>query len=176
MAALLLISCSTEIPTADEVQTLITAVPDHGIKEGSNVFFTPEYYTLLEQAWAIPSDAIGEIGSDDWLYYFITGNDMPDNVQPPTITNISSTAAGAEVMFSYLDMDHKMDLVLDKGRWLISDYDDTMERLREYIKKQREYFRSDEWKQYLDYIRKEFNAEDADNAEKKVEEYFRRYK
>lgn len=79
-------------------------------------------------------------------------------------------------MFSYLDMDHKMNLVLDEGRWLISDYDDTMERLREYIKKQREYFRSDEWKQYLDYIRKEFNAEDADNAEKKVEEYFRRYK
>jgi len=174
--ALLLVSCKTTLPTYDQVQDLIAAIPDHQIKEGTEHCFTEEYYSLLEHAWAIPSDAIGEIGSDEWLYYFISGNGDSDDSRSPRILDISATNTGAKVDFEYLEMEHNMYLIFENDKWVIADYDNTLGQLKEYIAKQREYFKSANWQEYLDNTRKEYSAEAADMAEKEVKAYFQKYR
>lgn len=179
---LLLSACASKHnpPTRQEVMHLISAIPDHEFFRHTDTAFTTEYYAALKEAWAIPSDAIGEIGSDEWLYYFISGNGDCDDFRIENI-NIISHPHEALVTFESFSCDtpetHTMNLVRHGRRWVIADYDSTFAMLKDYVSTQRKYFRSDEWRTYLDQALADSAFADlARTRQQEVEDYFKLYR
>lgn len=147
---------NTPMPTPEEFLELLKAIPDHGINPGSEKYFTPQYYALLQQAWAVPSDAIGQIGSDDWLYYFVSGNGDWDGQFDYSISRCTDSGGLVLVEF-YLNqsgqrLKHTLTLQRQGRQWLIADYDNTCQKMKDYIQKQRQYFQSEAWRTYLSSI------------------------
>lgn len=139
-------------PSKEEALHFISVIPDHQIFPGTRGEFTKEYYNQLTQAWAIPSDGIGEIGSDEWLYYFITGNgDCPDfRIENITIMSHRRNATIQFVAYScQQSQQHTINLKYEHGSWRIADYDDTLEELKKYRQQQLKYFKSSEWQEYI---------------------------
>ena len=126
----------TDDDIAEAAKQLIDYVPDHDFNPACSTAFTLEYFALLSEAWAKPSDAEeGMIGSEEWLYYFISGNgdcDFPENEK--TVTAVERpTDTTAVVDINYFNRDHRMQLVLRGGQWLIADFDSTKTALQTYI-------------------------------------------
>lgn len=142
-----------EPPTQERVAQLIEFLPDHEIISESDSAFAPEYYDLLQQAWAVPSDGIGEIGSDEWLYTLVSGNGGRDPNRTVNIEDINAQGDGAEAIFMLTNYgesrEHKLSLIRLDGQWVIADFDGTKIKLKEYIQRQRQYFQSPEWQNYL---------------------------
>jgi len=173
-----------EQPNDERILQLIANVPDHGLQNATRDEFTPEYYDLLTQAWAIPSDAIDGIGSEEWLYYFVSGNGEPAvrTVLGDVKVSNDTVIADMNMLFEIGPAEedslfHYITLVHNGEKWVISDFDDTKYQLGQYIKSQREHFKSREWQDYLDYASTEYdNAEaDVEAKKKEVEHYFRQY-
>jgi len=173
-----------EVPDDARIQQLIDNIPDHGIENASRDEFEPEYYDLLYHAWAIPEDAVGELGSNEWLYYFVTGNDdMPKETVLGEVSESNDTVVanfnivfdtGGEVkdsMFHYLTLTHNGE------KWVISDFDDTKYQLQKYIREQRLHFKSQEWQDYLSYLLREYPdcSDEVDAKKHEIDQYFRQY-
>lgn len=166
--------------TENEVRHIVSLIPDHEIFPDTKTVCTEAYYNLLHHAWDIPSNGIGEIGSDEWLYYFITGNGGCDDTHVENI-RIETEGTHAHVRFQVVDCgqpnEHSMELVNEDGTWLIADFDNTKAELTKYIDTQRRYFSSDEWKQYVDALivaNDEFSPL-AQQRQLEVEDYFRQH-
>lgn len=167
-------------PTQQEVLHLISAIPDHQLFPHTDNSFSRDYYSLLKEAWAIPSDGIGSIGSDEWLYYFISGNGDCDDFRIENI-NIVSQSHKAVVTFESFSCDtpstHTMLLERQNHLWVIADYDSTFAMLKDYVNTQRKYFRSDEWQTYLDQaLADPAFADLARTRQQEVEDYFNLYR
>lgn len=188
---LLLTSCTIHIggqqhesPDAKRVEQLIQSIPDHGMSNATRNEFTPEYYDLLTQAWAIPSDAVEGIGSEEWLYYFVSGNgESSIKTIVGEITNSYDTVtANFDLLFAIGEdecdtVPHTLTLLHNGEKWVIYDVDDTKFQLENYIKEQRAHLRSQEWLDYLQYERAEFEGADSlvEEKKKEVERYFIQY-
>ena len=78
------------------------------------------------------------------------------------------------------DYVHTFNLIVENGRWVIADYDSTLVRMKEYIREQRRYLRSAEYKAEATRI---LNSPDTDAQYKKavrdeleeVKRYFRKH-
>lgn len=167
-------------PTEVEVRHIVSLIPDHEIFPDTKTVCTETYYNLLHHAWAIPSDGIGEIGSDEWLYYFITGNGGCDDKRVENI-RVEANGAYAYVCFQVVDCgqakEHSMVLVNEDDTWLIADVDNTKAQLVKYIDAQRRYLSSDEWRRYVDDIiaaNDDFSSL-ARERRQEVEAYFQQY-
>ena len=159
---------------------LVPYIPDHGMDNCRMVAFEPSFYRVLNHAFEIPSSGIGEIGYEEWLYYFVSDQDYEGyedaKVEVVDYTFIGKKTAYVEV--NYLHRNHNIVLYFNGFDWVISDFDNVKTRLEQYIVEMREYFRSSEWDAYVANI---MNGDDEDwkaSARRKmeeVEEYFRRY-
>ena len=89
IAATLFVACSgnnhkkNASDTPEDINALIPElvkhIPDGEIPADAEEYFTPEYYSLLKQAWSVPEPEEG-IGDEEFLNYFIEGNgDCPGN-------------------------------------------------------------------------------------------------
>ncbi len=124
------------------VEELVQFIPDHQKPQPSaQQAFTPEYWNLLNQAWQIPMPE-GEIGNEEFLFYFIEGNGdcgpTSGKHQVNAVeTKITSDTSAYEV-FEYVHPNgnkdrHKMMLVKQQGKWIIDDFDSTKQQLKEYV-------------------------------------------
>lgn len=188
---LLLSACTIHIgpttheqPSAERIMQLIANIPEHGIDNANRDEFTPEYYQLLSHAWAIPSDAVGDIGSDEWLYYFVSGNGEPaaktllgdiryqnDTVVADFNMLFPLDETTCDTVFHYLTLTHNGE------KWVISDFDDTKFHLQQYIQSQRQLLQSSDWQDYLNYVAETYpnGAEDVAARRQQVEAYFQQY-
>ena len=145
-AALLATGCKLGADPAKEINTrvdsLIQYIPDHDKpKQSAQQVYTPEYWSLLDKAFQIPTPE-GEYGDCEFLFYFIEGNggcspDAGKHQVVPIETKITNDTSAFEV-FDYVHPDgtkerHKMILVKKQDKWIIDDYDSTKVRLKEYI-------------------------------------------
>ena len=146
VAALLATGCKPGVDPAKEinarVDSLIQYIPDHDKpKQGAQQVYTPEYWSLLDKAFQIPTPE-GEYGDCEFLFYFIEGNggcspEAGKHQVVPIETKITSDTSAFEV-FDYVHPDgtkerHKMILVKKQDKWIIDDYDSSKVRLKEYI-------------------------------------------
>ena len=162
------------------VAELVPYIPDHGMDNCRMVAFEPSFYRVLNHAFEIPSSGIGEIGYEEWLYYFVSGQDYEGyedaKVEVVDYTFIGKKTAYVEV--NYLHRNHNIVLYFNGFDWVISDFDNVKTRLEQYIVEMREYFRSSEWDAYVANI---MNGDDEDwkasarRKKEEVEDYFRRY-
>lgn len=167
-------------PTDLEIRALVGCIPDHSFDVSTEWAFTSEYYALLKEAWDIPSDGLGEIGSDEWLYYFVTGQDCDPTCGFQDVVSINTTGDTSQVVFEYMSYEvekHQMILKHEDDGWKIADFDDTRIRLINYIKWQRDFYRSDEWPALCkEVLSQGWNTQSGiDAAQEAVQEYFRNY-
>lgn len=151
-AVCLLLSCTDKAPqlTEEQLQEIIACVPDHGFDESNAPAFTAEYFTALRQAWEIPDGGLGEIGTNEFLYYFVCGND-PCETHSGKLNQTNTVGDTTLVQFDILHQyerpsdPHTLKLVLAQGQWQIADYDNTLTMMKEYVISQRAYLLSDEY-------------------------------
>lgn len=169
----------------ERAQKLIDFVPDHEFDPASAPAFSKEYFSLLEEAWTFPTDDLLGIGSDEWLYYFLTGNgDCDCASHPKTVKSLAvMNESVAKVKMNYIHNDHDMTLVFVDGDWVIDDFDGTKAELEEYNQQQRKYFSDIDLDEYFDKVSFEVNgfmpeeeqAEMFDSYREQVETYFKKY-
>lgn len=167
-------------PTSLEIRALVECIPDHFFDVSTVWAFTEDYYALLKEAWAVPSDGLGEIGSDEWLYYFVTGQDSDDTFGFQDVVSVNTTGETSYVVFEYKAFEieqHRMILKHENDGWKIADFDDTRIELINYIKQQREYFRSEDWPANIKEVLSQgwLQKSDIDKYQKEIEDYFREY-
>lgn len=186
-SAMVLVSCGGKVPkqempelTAERFQQLASNIPDH-IVIGDSAFFTPEYYNAWQNAMAIPDGGLGGIGMNEFMFYFVCGNDPCDSHQYK-LDSVSMVGDTALVDFQIIHsrgngQPHTFKLVLCDGQWIIADYDTTLSEMKNYLKEQRAFLKSDEYKGYADEILNDTAASDEWKEQvrkelKEVDEYF----
>lgn len=142
VAALLTVGCSTNNKQqADEiaacVDSLFKYIPDHAMPQNAEKYYTKEYYNLLKKAWSVPPPVDG-IGDEEFLYYFIEGNDGCEGEHKITHTNTTVNDTIATDVFTYTHPSgtvntHKMTLAKQNGQWVIADFDSTKALLKTFI-------------------------------------------
>lgn len=118
---------------SDIALTLCQYIPDHGLAENAQPYLTTSYYQAYSRAYNIPSDGIGD---NEWLYYFVTGNDCTlPCFTVKSVHQIDNTHAIADIVVRELFVRenykclyeekkwHTITMVKENGRWLLDDFD-----------------------------------------------------
>ena len=135
-----------------KIKELVRYIPDHEFKAENEKFFTPEFGSMLKEAFALPpleEDGIDE--ASEFLYYFIEGNgdckafcdaqgDVEKALSLHKCENFKTEISGDKVFstFDYVhgpeEIDH-VSIVLKKSGsdWLIDDWNDTKKDVKEYL-------------------------------------------
>ena len=171
--------------TEERFQELVASIPDHGIQHSPASSFSSDYYLTLQQAWKIPDGGLGGIGNGEFLYYFVCGND-PCDTHSGKLKAVSITGDTAFVKFDIIhsqwgepqNKPHTFKLVVENGQWVIADYDQTLQEMKDYLKTQTAYLRSKAYHAHAQEILNDTEAgEEWKSAVRNelgtVEEYFR---
>lgn len=63
----------------EKAQTAFYCIPNHKrVDEAAKPYMSADLYESLAAAWDIPDWTDGEMGNEEFLFYFITGNDPSD--------------------------------------------------------------------------------------------------
>ena len=131
---------------------LCAYIPDHGLPEDADKNLTESYLRAYTEAMAIPEwvEYAGEIGSKEFLFYFVSGNG--DGTPAFTVTEIrklDEVTAEADVTVHLAgttgpegERKATMTLVQRDGKWLLDDFDGTKGRCQEFIRSIRSELRS----------------------------------
>lgn len=168
--------------TEKRFQELAISIPNAIMKKDSS--FTLEYRSAWYDAWNIPDGGLGDIGMNEFMFYFVCGNDPCDSHQYK-LDSVSIIGDTAFVDFEIVHMWnrgntlHTLKMVVCNSQWVIADYDQTLSALKNYLKEQRIFLKSDKYKGYADEILNDTAAgeewkEIVRNELKEVDEYFRK--
>ena len=120
---------------------------------------TPDFFRALSEAFNAPVADYGEIGDNEWLWYFVTGNGGSEpvySVKSVTQTARNSARAIVAVLQRWEDgteTDAKECEVLLKridGQWLLDDFDGKKAACQAYVRQVREKYASGEYVKYLE--------------------------
>lgn len=123
-------------------------IPDHAkVSEDAKPFMTKELYEALSAAWDVPCWCDGEIGEEEFLYYFVTGNggSTVGEVVYMEVISVQDRKQIIELKYTELwdgkpgDELKTISLVMveDNGKWLLDDFGNgTKEQCLSYIRKQ----------------------------------------
>lgn len=152
IAATLFVACSgnnqkkNASDTPEDINALIPElvkhIPDGEIPADAEEYFTPEYYSLLKQAWSVPEPEEG-IGDEEFLNYFIEGNgDCPGNHECKNFkTQINGEEAvstfdyshGIDTEYREIVDSHTIKLKKTSKGWLIDDWDNTKQEMKDFV-------------------------------------------
>ena len=168
--------------TRERFLELVDNIPEHCQTKTPETTWTKEYYKAWFDAREIPIGVVGEIGNDEFLYYFVCGNG-DCGTHEIKMGNMSVKGDTAYVKFTIKHGDekpepHKFKLVIKDNQWIMADYDNTLTELKNYFVDQRKYLRSKEYTDYVESILNDPEQEEYKDAYrkelKKVEEYFKK--
>lgn len=122
------------------VKQLWKGIPDHGINDHTQSCLTPDFYTLADMAYAVPSDYPIGIGSEDFVWYWYNEQDWLEEKSRVISVNPGSTTPeriSAKVKYTDGWSPSTHDIVLVKlpgsDKWLIDDFDGMKQSLYEYV-------------------------------------------
>lgn len=183
-SALLAVNCSKYPELTDEqFQELVASLPDHYV-EPDTALYTPEYYNAWTESWIIPGGGLGDMGFEEFLFYFVCGND-PCPKHTGKLISMKTEADTAYVDFNIIhrasQTPHTLKLVVRNGRWVIADFDQTLSIMQDYLVNQPIYLQSKEYRDHAQSILDDPKAsdewKDLVRAElKEVEEYLSTHK
>jgi hypothetical protein len=145
---------------------------------------TPDFFRALSEAFNAPVADYGEIGDNEWLWYFVTGNGGSEPVY--SVKSVSQTdkdSARAIITVrqkwedgSFAEEDTKEYEVLLKrvdGQWLLDDFDGKKAACQAYVRQVREKYASGEYVKYLE------SAEDlkeyVPDFQERVKDFYAKY-
>lgn len=165
--------------TNDVVLRLFDAMPDGDYDNKTAKATTEDFYKLIVLAYDAPTDAPGGIGSEEWLYYWVTGQESdPDaKIKVIKITQSETDPNHASAVVSrtnYGDTQkYEMDLVAiadpdveNQPAWRVSDFNGNKAELIKYLNNQYALFSKNGGK---DLWQDQMEAEGLGTPEEKAE-------
>lgn len=153
--------CQPKTFLTDRTLELCQYIPDHVLKPEAKEAMTPDFFRALSEAFNAPVADYGEIGDNEWLWYFVTGNGGSEPVY--SVKSVSQTdkdSARAIITVrqkwedgSFAEEDTKEYEVLLKrvdGHWLLDDFDGKKAACQAYVRQVREKYASGEYVKYLE--------------------------
>jgi len=151
--------CQPKTNLTDRTLELCQYIPDHVLKPEAKEAMTPDFFRALSEAFDAPVADYVEIGDNEWLWYFVTGNGGSEpvySVKSVTQTARNSARAIVTVLQRWEDgteTDAKECEVLLKridGKWLLDDFDGNKAECHSYVRQVREKYASGEYVKYLE--------------------------
>ena len=176
--------CQPTTFLTDRTLELCQYIPDHVLKPEAKEAMTPDFFRALSEAFNAPVADYGEIGDNEWLWYFVTGNGGSEPVY--SVKSVSQTdkdSARAIITVrqkwedgSFAEEDTKEYEVLLKrvdGQWLLDDFDGKKAACQAYVRQVREKYASGEYVKYLE------SAEDlkeyVPDFQERVKDFYEKY-
>ncbi len=176
--------CQPKTFLTDRTLELCQYIPDHVLKPDAKEAMTPDFFRALSEAFNAPVADYGEIGDNEWLWYFVTGNGGSEPVY--SVKSVSQTdkdSARAIITVrqkwedgSFAEEDAKEYEVLLKrvdGQWLLDDFDGKKAACQAYVRQVREKYASGEYVKYLE------SAEDlkeyVPDFQERVKDFYEKY-
>lgn len=132
------------------VNVILPIIPDHGIdnKENLKKYATPSLSSVLIEAFDMPEMYPGEIGDEEFLYYFVSGNDMEEGAGKAKVNSLFVDGSDATANVTWAGSKHLLYLVRDSktGIWQLDDFDNQKKEVENYVKTGRKYYESGEYK------------------------------
>lgn len=164
-------------------------IPDHTkVSEEAKPYMTKELYEALSAAWDVPRWCDGEIGDEEFLWYFVTGNGGSTVGIAVYVGMISVQDERYNLELKYTEMwdDIPEDMlttislvmVKENGEWRLDDFGDGIkEQCKSYIQKQVGDFISGRITQYMKAYQQEnwYTDEHITKVQKAFEEYINVY-
>ena len=126
------------------IEKVFPIIPDHEIIDEENLkkYATPELSSALIEAFNTPEMYPGEIGDEEFLYYFRSGNG--DGVSGKAkVKSIAINGNKAIVMLTEDGNPHTLNMVKNsEGKWLLEDFDGKKTEIDAYNKSAREFYSS----------------------------------
>ena len=153
---------------SERVLELCQYIPDHGLKPEAKDYLTPEFFRVLSEAFDAPVVDYGGIGDNEWLWYFVTGNDAATpEFTVKSISLVDETHAVATIavqkrsditqeLFDEV-AEYPVEMVRVDGQWLLDDFDNKKAECVDYVRKMRDKYKSGELLKYMEsdyYLRK----------------------
>lgn len=150
-----------------EIQ-IFPIIPDHGINNLDSLkrYATPELSNALIEAYDTPTKSPGDIGDEDFLWYFISGNGDIQNSDKPKANLISLYGDTLLMGVNFNTWDHILKLIKVNNQWILDDFDNMKQEIVSYNSDAREFFTSGEYRK-LEYT--------PDEWQNKVKMYFEKY-
>ena len=126
----------------------------------------------------------GEIGDNEWLWYFLTGNDAATpEFTVKSISLVDETHAVATIavrnrsdvtqeLFDEI-AEYLIEMVRVGGRWLLDDFDGKKAECVDYVKEMRAKYKSGELLEYMES--EDYFHEYIPDFKRRVEEFYRKY-
>ena len=123
-------------------------IPDHAkVGEDAKQFMTRDLYDAIAAAWDVPCWCDGEIGEEEFLGYFVTGNGGSTVGEAVCVEVVSVQNGKQNIKLKYTELwDGKPDdmlktislqMVNEGGRWLLDDFGAGIkEQCKQYIRKE----------------------------------------
>lgn len=150
----------SEEDLACRVLELCRYIPDHVLKPEAKEAMTPEFFRALSEAFDAPVADYMEIGDNEWLWYFVTGNGGSEpvyGVKSVSLTSKDSARAVITVRQSWEGVidpkenpkEYVVMLKRANGRWLLDDFDGKKAECLAYVRDVREKYASGKYVKYL---------------------------
>ena len=180
-----IISCAQSKENLSErALELCQFIPDHGLNPEARDYMTPEFFGALSEAFDAPVVDYGEIGDNEWLWYFVTGNDAATpEFTVKSISLVDETHAVATIavqkrsditqeLFDEV-AEYPVEMVRVDGQWLLDDFDGKKAECNQYVQQMRNKYKSGELLRYLES--EDYLKEYIPDFKKRVEDFYRKY-
>lgn len=176
--------CQPKTFLTDRTLELCQYIPDHVLKPEAKEAMTPDFFRALSEAFNAPVADYGEIGDNEWLWYFVTGNGGSEpiySVKSVSQTDKDSARAIITVRQKWEDgsfaeeytKEYEVLLKRVDGQWLLDDFDGKKAACQAYVRQVREKYASGEYVKYLE------SAEDlkeyVPDFQERVKDFYEKY-
>ena len=169
---------------ADRTLELCQHIPDHRLNPEAEKAMTPEFFRALSEAFEAPVADFCEIGDNEWLFYFVTGNGGGEpvyRVKSVNKTGKDTAQATIGVQLKWEDgtfaegADKEYEVLLKrvKGQWLLDDFDNKKAECRSYVQQVREKYVSGYYEKYLESS--DYTKEYVPEFQNQLEAFYAKY-
>ena len=159
-------------------------VPDHVLKPEAKDHMTPEFFRSLSEAFDAPVVDYGEIGDNEWLWYFVTGNDaatpeftvkslsLVDETHAVATIAVQNRSDVTQELFDDV-AEYPVEMVRVDGQWLLDDFDGKKAECVDYVKEMRAKYESGELLKYMES--EDYLLEYVPDFKRRVDEFYEKY-
>ena len=180
-----LFSCAqSKEDLSERALELCQYVPDHVLKPEAKDYMTPEFFRSLSEDFDAPVVDYGEIGDNEWLWYFVTGNDaatpeftvkslsLVDETHAVATIAVQNRSDVTQELFDDV-AEYPVEMVRVDGQWLLDDFDGKKAECVEYVKEMRAKYESGELLKYMES--EDYLLEYVPDFKRRVDEFYEKY-
>lgn len=175
----------------ESVKKSFMLIPDHSkVSEKASEYMTKDLYDALEAAWDVPVWVDGEIGGEEFLFYFVTGNGGSTVGTIESVLITSEEKDKCEIELKYAEdwgndtisqelSTISLVMVNNGEKWLLDDFQGGVKKeCKDYILSEIKDFQSGKTRQYMKENQHDewYSDEYIANVDSMFNDYLAKYK